>query len=994
MDLLTHFQNLKVNNYWATSAPQVVTDLDAIASFLNGDTATVPQLQPSGLIYIHDLFQFEPQVFSYPLSPLDERLCQLVAQSGLWYSRQNNGYWTGGLHSQFIARLQASFAVQKGLLPIIFERLVHYGLDDKEVMRTMTERLVHYLFEYVDKQSVISETGEFIWSMMPKYSHVIVNAAATINNPYYISELFIRKEKEGAAMSYVDEFLPVLLTTSSHHSNGRELNVPHLRLYVEYDAKRFEAHFKEEAKKITASGNLFNVMSILAKALPESFPAQPHELAYTYLDSWAKYLDGNTSYYVWEETHYDYESKLSEPMSTYAIGQVLKYDREKGKAYATEYLIKYNKRLKDNFVKRIDEVLGEECVPILGECLDVKNPPERSFLRYLLGILGKYDYSAYHERVWAFTQSSVKSIREIVCIALSRLGESAIPRAKTLLHGSKADTRQAGALLLSLINTDETKALLAEALNNEKNDDARDIMLVSLGDALQQPQTVEAAKQVIASAVERKKLDKPVVEWLNEATLPPLYWTNGEALDANAIRFVFYRQMRAKEIRPELELKPILALIDNTKSSAFAKEVLAKFKANGEDSKFKMCLLLAGVLGNEDIAKTLQSLIRTWAEESRGKMAEYAVQALAMEGSNKSLRVVETLSRKYKNKNKNIGAAALQAFVVAAEELGITPYELADSIIPDFDFNGIYKTFTVGEDEYRAFIDNDFKIVYYDEKGKKLKSPPKGTPTELQNEFKEIGKEVRDIAKSQADRLEQYLVTQRRWESEAWQKFFLQNPIMFVYGMKLVWGAYDEQGNLMEVFRCLEDQTLETIDYEEVDVTAYATVGMVHPLSMSKELVSRWVEEGGVETIFPQLQRPIHTLAEADYEIRISKQFDGRKVNALSFASQMDKLGWHRGSVVDGGMVSGFHKVFASLGIEAYLETDGIFMGYYDYDDAKTGSLMFVKKGSIAIGSYTYDSPSETKDERLFAFKDVPAIVYSEIIADLEKVAPEAKADN
>ena len=47
---------------------------------------------------------------------------------------------------------------------------------------------------------------------------------------------------------------------------------------------------------------------------------------------------------------------------------------------------------------------------------------------------------------------------------------------------------------------------------------------------------------------------------------------------------------------------------------------------------------------------------------------------------------------------------------------------------------------------------------------------------------------------------------------------------------------------------------------------------------------------------------------------------------------------------------------------------------------------LFVKAESIVIGSYIYDEPKNTDDERVIAFGDVPQVVYSESISDLQAI--------
>ena len=50
----------------------------------------------------------------------------------------------------------------------------------------------------------------------------------------------------------------------------------------------------------------------------------------------------------------------------------------------------------------------------------------------------------------------------------------------------------------------------------------------------------------------------------------------------------------------------------------------------------------------------------------RGRLAEYAVQALALLGTDAALLAVDAMAIRYRSKNKNIGKAVSEAFAEAA----------------------------------------------------------------------------------------------------------------------------------------------------------------------------------------------------------------------------------------------------------------------------------------------------------------------------------------
>ena len=73
--------------------------------------------------------------------------------------------------------------------------------------------------------------------------------------------------------------------------------------------------------------------------------------------------------------------------------------------------------------------------------------------------------------------------------------------------------------------------------------------------------------------------------------------------------------------------------------------------------------------------------------------------------------------------------------------------------------------------------------------------------------------------------------------------------------------------------------------------------------------------------------------------------------------------------------------------MEAFLGLDGLYMGIGREESITLEDFSFVKSGSVQVGGYTYDRPSEESDARLIPFGDVPPVVFSEVMGDLARIA-------
>jgi HEAT repeat protein len=607
-------------------------------------------------------------------------------------------------------------------------------------------------------------------------------------------------------------------------------------------------------------------------------------------------------------------------------------------------------------------------------------------------LAGRWKPERVAELLWTLLAHKSKPVRESTARALAKQGESAIPRATSLLTHRSADVRSAAVTLLATIATPSALQSLEARVDEEGNDDVRDQILLGLEDAWRRAgrkPTRPEVNQRIARAAPR--LTKPVVEWLDEGALPPLHFADGERVDVNTVRYLLYRQSRTKDIRADVEVKPLYGFLDHNSSGAFAEAVFERYLAAGAEASDRWALALAGLLGADPLVPKITKVIRDWVDANRGKLAEYAVQALALMGSDLALAAVDALAIRYRSKMKNVGRAAEEAFAAAAEASGIDVDELADRVVPWLGFMpGEERIVEAGKQRISVTIGNDFKLHFSDlDKNKRVASLPKSASKEVAEEMKDLAAMLRESAKAQVLRLEGLLVRQRRWSTERWQELILRHPLLRPFGVRLAWGHYDAQGVLTATFRVLEDGTLTTPQDEEYRLPQTGTVGIVHPLELDQATIEIWrqhLADHETDPPFPQFERPVIVAANADRGRRVYTGVQGTNLNAMTFKGRAERIGWRRGSVVDGGGVTSYRKTFLAANVDVILYLDGLFMGAGMDDQVSLEIACFVRAGSVKMGGYVYDDPGPD-DPRLIPFGEVPPIVYSEAMGDLLTIA-------
>lgn len=596
------------------------------------------------------------------------------------------------------------------------------------------------------------------------------------------------------------------------------------------------------------------------------------------------------------------------------------------------------------------------------------------FISILFLYLNDFDLSDHLQTILDFLEKTTqKTIREFVSTKLIPYQHLFGNQARALLEGKTVNQRVLGAILLADWQDDSNDEILNETLETEVNDDIRDIMLESLAaKRFRVSYSIEQVSSMINFADQRKKLDSFREKWLSEKDLPALYYITGEKLSEKDIRFLFYRMSRAKGINSDIEAKQLIQVIDKEKSGVFGKMLLNAFQESNADVKLKHYLTIAALTGNDTMTYQLHALFNKNMADKRMKMAQYVVGALAMVGTDKALRIVEVISRKFATQKPSLSEAALDALQAAAQEFNITIDQLADRIIPDFGFEGLYKTFDVEGEEHRAFVSADFKLHYLSEDNKLRKSVPPKTSKELKSEFKEIEKEIRDVIKSQGDRLEKYMIEARKWTVAEWREFFFENPIMFVFGLRLIWGVFDTKGNLLHSFYCSEDASCYDIEDEEIefDESNSNSIRIMHPAYLSVDEVVAWKDKLynlEISTIFPILERSVYRVEKEELDSCFTQKFLNQNVpKGADFVNTfLVKRHWLKRA--GDGSASEFTKLNKNW--YAYANIEGP-QAYYQGEDAKA---------TVYEISF-YDKTTKEQIE----LKHLPSIFYSEVMYDIE----------
>jgi len=752
--------------------------------------------------------------------------------------------------------------------------------------------------------------------------------------------------------------------------NGENLNMMGVNVLLEHDAEKYEDFVAGLSSKFNDHKDRFSVTSVLA----EKFPGKYHEQM-TILGNGV--LNKYKGVEITKKTSCNYGYAHGGSMDILYGKYLFKHNREEAIKRFMDY--SYDSQyINSRFLSFIEEELKEESLPFLINALHkeytIVDDRWKNYFGTLFTLLDKYDLSSNTEDLLRFgIEKTPKRYRIQASNALAKYIELVTPRAQQLLEG-KVNDRIFGAMILQHSEKPEIIAQLIELIDTERSDDTRDIMLDALSDIkFSKPLNKAEVDDMIAKADARKKLNKWGEKWIEEESIPKLYWKKeGKALSEKEMRFLFYRSKRVKGINSDIEAKQVFELLDETRSEKFGLALIKGYQDSNADTKFKYYLVMAGLIGKDGVLNKLHTVFKNTVTSKRYRMAAMTVGAIAMVGSDKALRIVDMIARKFANKRPQIRNGAKEALDAAASELEITMDQLADRIIPNLGFEEHYYAFESGEDQYRAFINKDFKLNYFNEDNKLRKSMPKDVSRETKAELKAIEKEIKEVVKTQKGRLENYLVTERTWEVEEWMEYYYANPIMLIYVQRLLWGVYDENHQLISAFYCDDDLDLYDVDDEEVDVEDGTYIKIVHPLHMSEELLTKWKEKVysmDKEFEFEIINREVTLVSEEESERNLTKILHGEKIpkGADFVAGFLEKKGWLK-STGDGGYLQ-FNKINERDQVNAFANIEGP-AAYYQGGE---------REAIIYEVSFSEHSTRQRK-----ALMDLPKVFFSEVIADLK----------
>lgn len=330
-----------------------------------------------------------------------------------------------------------------------------------------------------------------------------------------------------------------------------------------------------------------------------------------------------------------------------------------------------------------------------------------------------------------------------------------------------------------------------------------------------------------------------------------------------------------------------------------------------------------------------------------------------------------------------------KSLLKAAERAGISVEELEDMSVERFglDDKGVAVIEIAGaQASVHLSPDGHAAVAWKNEAGKLVKSAPallrKSFPREVRS-VSTLAKNLEEAFRAQRDRLESSFLRSRSIPLPHWRRHFLEHPLLGFLGRRLIWVFSGEGG--WERSGLWSDGEMRDSAGGAFDLAPARSARFWHPLSSQPEELRQWrrrLFETSLRQPFRQAFREFYQPAEETSQAAMhSNRFAGIIVRQHQLAALCRARGWTyrlQGAGFDGVNVPTMELPAWNMHAEFYVDLPS------DRDRALLDSGLGEQSGAGINLFIASDQVRFYRDRREIPLEQVPAIVYSEVMRDVD----------
>lgn len=367
---------------------------------------------------------------------------------------------------------------------------------------------------------------------------------------------------------------------------------------------------------------------------------------------------------------------------------------------------------------------------------------------------------------------------------------------------------------------------------------------------------------------------------------------------------------------------------------AVAWKLFVAWRENGAPDSEQWALLATGLWGTDRTALKLAPVVREWGKVGQAHRAMLGLECLRAIGTDAALMQLHAISQKAELKGLKHRAANLVEAL--AKERALTRVQLEDRTVPDCDLDPTgARVLDFGGRQFHVVLGPGLEPMIRDSEGELHAELPKPTAKDdatragvAMMEWRLLRSPLRDAARQQAERLEQAMVTGRRWSPREFEQLIVNHPLLTHLARLIVWGGYDPKGRLKATFRVTAERTYADAKGKPCAIGGLEEVGVVHPMQLSREQQEAWrklMAEQGPQP-FPQLGRTVQALEKGEEKAQELTRWRGRQLAAPTLVGGLERRAWVPGVPRDGAFREHL-KHFPGADVTAVVRYTGVAVG-------------------------------------------------------------------
>lgn len=394
----------------------------------------------------------------------------------------------------------------------------------------------------------------------------------------------------------------------------------------------------------------------------------------------------------------------------------------------------------------------------------------------------------------------------------------------------------------------------------------------------------------------------------------------------------------------------VAGALDRDSLAEFGWALFCHWHICGAPSKDAWVINAVGYFGNDAVAERLAPLVLRWPTDGMAQRAKRGVDLLARMDASAALRELGRIARAAKS--TPLRSHATKALDGIATDRGLLPEQLEDLLVDDLGLED--EAVTIGGATYRPKIGRGLELVLHDSNGAPTSLPkPQGDEEKATvTRWNKRRRAAAGVLADQARRLEEAMVTQRRWHQTDFQTAVVGHPVLRTLASRIIWDLDGALGTI--------DALGDLVDSSGALITAPTWLRIAHPAITDLGEWRQWMETRDIVQPFAQVEREV---SEQDPSIYWGRICSAPSLHALT------RRGWHWGPTGRGAVRHSLIRPFGAGGEVVLSIEPGV--------SAVTNSASEPDQTIVEI------SFQSAKHDDLGLFTDLPASARSELAMNL-----------